>query len=113
MIEVEGKIVNRSIVILIDSGASHSYIAPNLVEIFQLKKSKNDRSWMVQLGSKTKIKINELRKSCSLDMNGLNTFADLNIIPLGSYDVLIRIDWLETHHVMLDCHNNSFNCFDE
>jgi hypothetical protein len=38
MIEVEGKIDNQPIAILIDSGASHSYIDPNMVEIFKLKR---------------------------------------------------------------------------
>ena len=28
-------------------------------------------------------------------MNGMKTFVDLNIIPLGSYDVLIGMDWLD------------------
>jgi hypothetical protein len=36
MIEVEGKIDNQRIAILIDYGASHSYIYPNLVERFHL-----------------------------------------------------------------------------
>jgi predicted aspartyl protease len=35
MIEVEGKINNQTIAILIDLGASHSYLDPNMVEIFQ------------------------------------------------------------------------------
>jgi hypothetical protein len=39
--------------------------------------------------------------------------ADLNIIPLGSYDVLIGIDWLDAHHDVLDCHNKTFTCLDE
>jgi hypothetical protein len=41
MIEVEGKINNQPITILIDSGASHSYIYPKLVEIFHLQRSKH------------------------------------------------------------------------
>jgi predicted aspartyl protease len=36
MIEVEGMINNQTIVILIDSGASHSYIDPNMVESLHL-----------------------------------------------------------------------------
>jgi hypothetical protein len=39
MIEVEGKINNQLITILIDSGASHSYINSNIVEGFHLKVS--------------------------------------------------------------------------
>jgi hypothetical protein len=35
MIEVEGKINYQPITILIDSGASHNYLDPNMVEIFQ------------------------------------------------------------------------------
>ena len=45
-------------------------------------------------------------------MNGLNTCADLNIILLGSYDFLIGMDWLDAHHVILDCHNKSFTFLD-
>jgi hypothetical protein len=52
-------------------------------------------------------------KSCPRDMNGLNTKADLNILPLGSYDCLIGMDWFEQHHAILDCHNKEFTCLDE
>jgi DNA-directed RNA polymerase subunit N (RpoN/RPB10) len=34
MIELESKINDQPIIILIDSGASHSYLDPNMVEIF-------------------------------------------------------------------------------
>ena len=48
-----------------------------------------------------------------LVMNGLNTCVDLNVLPLGSYDVLIRMDWLEAHRVKLDCYNKNLKCMDE
>jgi hypothetical protein len=37
---------------------------------------------------------------------------DLNIIPLGSYDILIGMDWLDKHHVVLYFHNKTFACLD-
>jgi hypothetical protein len=43
MIEVEGKIDNQPIEILIDFGASHSYINANIVEIFHLQRSKHKK----------------------------------------------------------------------
>jgi hypothetical protein len=46
-------------------------------------------------------------------MNGVNTIVDLNIIPLGSYDVLIGMDWLDVHLDVLDFHNKNFNCLNE
>jgi hypothetical protein len=47
MIEVEGKIHNQPITILIDYGANCSYINYNIVEIFHLQMSKHKKSWLV------------------------------------------------------------------
>ena len=96
MIEVEGKIDNQTITILIDSRASHSYINSNIVERFHLQRSNHKKSWLVQLATGVKSKINDLVKYYPIDMNGLSTKVDVNIISLGSYDFLIGIDWLET-----------------
>ena len=48
-----------------------------------------------------------------LVMDGLVTYVVLNVLPLGSYDILIGIDWLEAHRVKLDCYNKNFECIDE
>jgi hypothetical protein len=108
MIEMEGKINNQTIVILIDSRDSHSYLDPNMVEIFHFPRSKLGKSWLVQLDTKDKIKINEMVKACPMNMNGLSTREDLKIIPLGSYDCVIGMDWLDQHHVVLDYYNKEF-----
>jgi hypothetical protein len=113
MIEVEGKIDNQPIKILIDSEVSHSYINSNIIEIFHLQISKHNKSWLVQLAMGAKRKINELVKDCQIDMNGLNMKLDVNIVPLGSYDYLIGIDWLEKHHVVLDYYTKTITCLDE
>jgi hypothetical protein len=46
-------------------------------------------------------------------MNGLNTNVDVKLIPLGSYNCLIGMDWLEKHHAILDCYKKIITCFDE
>jgi hypothetical protein len=113
MIEVEGMINNHSFTILIDSRASHSYIDPRVVESLQLSRSKHEKSWLVNLAIGTKKKVTELVKSCPVDMNGLSTKDELNVLPLGSYDCLIRMEWLDQHHAILDCRNKEFTCLDE
>ena len=113
MIEVAGKITNKTIGILIDSGASNSYIAPNIVEKCHLKKSKLEITSLVQLSIRSKRKITKFIKVCPLEINGLKTIAELNIIPFGSYDVLIVMDWLDSHHAILDCDDKSYTYLDE
>ena len=46
-------------------------------------------------------------------MNGLVTYADQNVPPLGFYDILIGMDCLEAHMGKLDCYNKTFECMDE
>ena len=46
-------------------------------------------------------------------MNGLVTCVDLNVLPLGPYDVLIGMDWLEAHRVKIGCYNRTFKCMNE
>jgi hypothetical protein len=68
---------------------------------------------LVQLAIGTKRKISELVKDFLVNMNGVSTKTDLNIIPLGSYDCLIGMDWLDEHHVVLDCYNKALTYLDE
>jgi predicted aspartyl protease len=104
---------HHTIAILIDSGASHSYINSNIVEIFHLQRSKHKKSWLAQLAIGAKRKINELVKYCLIDMNRINTKKYVNIIPLGSYDCLIGMDWLEKNHFVLDFYHKTITCLDE
>ena len=113
MIELEGKINDEPVAILIDSGASHSYLDPKMVENFHLSRINLGKSWLVQLSIGAKRKINEMVKVCPIEMNGLRTKVDLNVIPLGSYDCLIGMDWLDRHHAILEYYNKAFTCLDE
>jgi hypothetical protein len=113
MIEVEGKIINQLVAILIDSGEIHYYIDPKIVDRLCLEKSNLEKSSLVQLAARTKGRIHDMVRGCSISLNGVNTNFDLNIIPLGYYDILIGMDWLEKNHVVLDCHNKTFTCLDE
>ena len=98
---------------MIYPGSSHSYITTRVVEICAFKKVKYIKSWLVQLATGTKRKVSEVVEKCPLVMNGLITCVDLNVLPLGSYDVLIGMDWLEAHQVKLDYYNKTFECMDE
>ena len=61
----------------------------------------------------TKRKVSEVVKECPIELNGLFTKADLNILPLGSYDTLIDMDWLEQHRAKVGCYNKVVECLDE
>ena len=49
-----------------------------------LGKKKHSKSWLVQLATGNKRKVNEVVEKFPLVMNGLVTCVYLNVIPLGS-----------------------------
>ena len=95
MVEVEGMVNQTPVTILIDPGASLSYISPQIVEKCKFTVEKFDNSWLVQLATGAKRKVICYVKECDLDMNDFKTTIKLNVFPLGSYDILIGMDWLE------------------
>ena len=52
-------------------------------------------------------------RKCPFVIDGLVSYIDLNVLPLGSYDVVIGMDWLGAHRVNIDCYNKNFECLDE
>ena len=55
----------------------------------------------------------EIVKDLLLGFNDLDTSINLDILPLGSYDILIGIDWLESHKAIIDYLHKNFSGVDE
>ena len=108
MVEVEGMLNHKPISILIEPGASLSYVSPSLVEKIKQPVQKFAKSWLVQLAIRAKRKVIDFVKDCTLFMNQFETSVKLNVLPLGSYDVLIVMDWLKHHRVVLNCFDKTF-----
>eukprot|EP00253_Pinus_taeda_P012331 PITA_12331 len=110
MVEFEGKILNLSISVLIDLGATLSYISPKIVEQCKFQPEKFRNPWLVQLATGTKRRVMAKVKSCPIVVAGQPVVADLNILPRGSYDVLIGMDWLEKHWALVNCKTKVIRC---
>ena len=73
----------------------------------------HNKSWLVQLTTRTKIKVSEMVMECPIELNGILTKVNLNVLPLGSYDALIGMDWLENHRAKVYCYKKIIKCIDE
>ena len=67
-------------------------------------------SWLVPLATGAKRKVISFVNNCAVTMDQFETFVKLNVLPLGSYDILIGMDWLEQHKVVLNCFDKTFTC---
>jgi len=113
MVEIEGMMKRKTNYILIDPGASLSYVSPRIAESCKSKLDKFEKSWLVQLATGAKSKVVSYVKDSEMIMKDFKTQVSLNVLPLGSYDILISMDWLEKHHVVLNCFDKTFTCLNE
>jgi hypothetical protein len=95
VVEIEGKIHDTRIYVLIDPKATLSYITQKVVESNKLKRLKHAKSCLVQLATGTKRKVIDYILDLEFNLDGQTIRTDLNILPLGSYDMIIGMDWLE------------------
>ena len=97
MVEFKGKISGLTVTVLIDPGATLSYISPKVVEHCKLQPVKFKNPWLVQLATVAKRRVLAKVSDFPLKIAGQPVLAYLNVLPLGSYDILIGMDWLEKH----------------
>jgi hypothetical protein len=109
VVEIEGKIHDTQIFVLIDPGATLSYITPDVVESNKLKKQKHENFWLVQLATGAKRKVVNFIFDLEFILDGQKIRTNLNILPLGSYDMIIGMDWLEQQKAVLDCYTKVLN----
>ena len=81
-----------------------------MVDKRKLSVEKFENSWLVQLATGAKRKVTCFVKECAIVMDKFETVVKLNVLPLGSYDLLIGMDWLEQHRVILNCYDKTFTC---
>ena len=72
MVEIEGKINDTRISVLIDPGATLSYITPSVAKSIKLKKLKHAKSWLVQLVTGTKRKVVDFISDFEFSLDGQN-----------------------------------------
>ena len=68
---------------------------------------------MVQLATWTKRKVVDFISDYEFSLGGQNIKTNMNVLPLGYYDIIIRMDWLEKHKAVLDCYEKSLKYKDE
>ena len=72
-------IKNKTISILIDLGASLSYVSPSIAEICNLNLNKFEKTWLAQLATWTKRKVVSYVEDCEMFMSQFKTKVKLNV----------------------------------
>jgi hypothetical protein len=108
-----GTITEQTLSILIDPGATKSFISGAMIKIIKVKEVEQDEFIFVEMDSGDKQKVGGKVMGCSLSLGEFVTRANLYIMILGSYDVVINMDWLESHEAILNCKMKQLSLVDD
>jgi len=92
IIEMEGKICDQIVSVLIDLGSNYTYISPKNMEHCQLAKESHEESCLVQLAARINIRVENQVRPYPLELNGMPTIANFNVLPLDAYNEFLEMD---------------------
>ncbi|GKE02904.1 putative reverse transcriptase domain-containing protein [Tanacetum coccineum] len=86
---------------LFDSGADRSFVSTTFSTLLDITTDILDVSYAIELADGRISKTNTILRGCTLGLLG-HPF-NINLIPveLGSFDIIIGMDWLVNHHAVI------------
>ncbi|GJS13355.1 putative reverse transcriptase domain-containing protein [Tanacetum coccineum] len=89
--------------ILFDTGADRSFVSTTFSSLIDITPTALDHYYDVELADGKIIGINTITRGCTL--NFLNHPFNIILMPveLGSFDVIICMDWFSKYHAIIDC----------
>nr|GEX19421.1 reverse transcriptase domain-containing protein [Tanacetum cinerariifolium] len=88
---------------LFDSGADRSFVSTTFSALLDVAPSTLDTSYTIKLADGRVSETNIVLRGCMLGLLGHPFNIDLMPIELGSFDVIIDMDWLAKYHAFIVC----------
>nr|GEW01305.1 hypothetical protein [Tanacetum cinerariifolium] len=88
---------------LFDSGAGRSFMSSTISAFLDVSPSTLDASYAIELADGRISKTNIILKGCTLGLLGHSFDIDLMPIELGSFNVIIGMDWMAKNHAVIVC----------
>ncbi|GJV39397.1 reverse transcriptase domain-containing protein [Tanacetum coccineum] len=88
---------------IFDSGADRSFMSTTFSTLLDITPDTLDVSYAVELADRTIFETNTILRGCALGLLGHPFNIDLMLVELGSFDVVIGMDWLANYHVVIVC----------
>ncbi|KAK1421777.1 hypothetical protein QVD17_24399 [Tagetes erecta] len=89
--------------VLFDFGADKSFVSLEFEPLLANAQTKLDEPYTVEVADGKVIKINSIISNCTLNLNEHNFSIDLTPMELGSFDVIIGMDWLSKNRAEIVC----------
>ena len=97
------QVFDRDAYVLIDSGATHSFISAKFIVQVNIEIQPIDCSMVVSLPTRDSLIADRVYMGCRVIIEGHEFRANLVLLDIQDFDVILRMDWLSRHHATMDC----------
>ncbi|GJV00722.1 putative reverse transcriptase domain-containing protein [Tanacetum coccineum] len=94
---------NRYASVLFDSGSDRSFVDTRFSSMLNIDPVKIGASYEIELADGRVVSTNTILKGCTLNLVNHIFEIDLMPIKLGTFDVIIGMDWLVKHNAVIVC----------
>ncbi|GJU81496.1 putative reverse transcriptase domain-containing protein [Tanacetum coccineum] len=94
---------NRCASILFDTGADRSFVSTQFSALINIAPTTLDHGYNVELADGRIIWVNTVLLGCTLNFLNHPFHVDLMPVEMGTYDVIIGMDWLMKYQAVIDC----------
>ncbi|GJT06975.1 putative reverse transcriptase domain-containing protein [Tanacetum coccineum] len=94
---------NRCASILFDTGADRSFVSTQFSTLINIAPTTLDHGYNVELADGRIIWVNTVLLGCTLNFLNHPFHVDLMPVEMGTYDVIIGMDWLTKYQAIIDC----------
>nr|GEW04816.1 putative reverse transcriptase domain-containing protein [Tanacetum cinerariifolium] len=94
---------NRYAKILFDTGADKSFVSTTFSALIDITPTTLENHYDLELADRKIIGVNTIICGCTLNFMNNPFNIDLMPVPLGSFDVIIGMDWLTKYHGVIIC----------
>ncbi|GJV01887.1 putative reverse transcriptase domain-containing protein [Tanacetum coccineum] len=94
---------NRYATALFDSGADKSFVSTNFSTLIDIEPVELDTCYEVELADGKVVSTNNVLIGCTLNLLNRSFPIDLMVIELGSFDIIIGMDWLSRYDAAILC----------
>ncbi|XP_023741612.1 uncharacterized protein LOC111889700 [Lactuca sativa] len=98
---------NLYAMILFDFGADRSFITLVFRKFLSHESSKLKEIYEVEIANGQTEKTHEILENCLLTLNNYLFHVNLMPMPIGSFDVIIGMDWLSSHRAEILCYEKA------
>jgi len=100
-------LMGHDVMVLFDSGTTHSFISNACVGRLSLEKRDLGCELLISTPSSGQVATSSVCVGCSMVVAARRFKVNLVCLPLEGLDVILGMDWLSNNHIIIDCGRRS------